>query len=92
MLNRVMKDLKTLTGKNVHHILKSIDSEDIMEVKVNKVKKTFKFAEIDEQEKFRVEFIKEITNIKNNIIGFDDHEDNFNNDELNEILNYLSSC
>ena len=91
MLQRVLNDQKTLTGKNAELILKSIDSSDIMEVKVNDVKKNLKFAKIEEKEKYRIKFIREISNLKNNVLDFYEHEDQFNDDELNDILNYVSS-
>ena len=91
MLQKVIKDPRTLTGKNSKVILEATGEKDIFEIKTSAIKKTLKFKEIEEAEKYRVGFIEEITNIKKKTLGFEDDENQITVDELDEILFYLAT-
>ena len=77
LLQRTIYNQQTITGKNVRLILIEIDDNDILELKVNKVKKSLKFYEIPENNEWKIDLIKELVDIKMNnlVLDFDDRED-----------------
>ena len=58
------------------------------------MKKTFKFAELPGDQEWKVDFIKEIVNLRYNVLFLGDENDDsahFTAEELNEIMNYLAT-
>ena len=78
-----------MTGKNVRFILDKTGEQDIFEVNPLLIKKSLKFNTITEENFWRVNLIKELTNVKQNILALDDHENSLTNEELDEILEYV---
>ena len=67
MLQRVFRNINTITGRNVRHIQDKVGHQhDLLKVRTGWLKSKLKFCEISEEEKWRVGLIKEITNIKQN--------------------------
>ena len=91
LLEKVANDMRTVTGKNIRYILERIGySKNIFEVKVGWLKKNLKFCQIPENEKWRVNFVEEIVNIRQNILKLDQEDDSFlTSDQLSEILDYI---
>ena len=54
------------------------------------MKKTLKFSEILEQDKWKVDFVKEIVEVKQNILQIDNNL--MTTSELDDIMSYLTSC
>ena len=75
-----------MTGKNVRFILDKTGEQDIFGVNPLLIKKSLKFTE---ENFWRVNLIKELTNVKQNILALDDHENALTNEELDEILEYV---
>ena len=98
LLEKVFHDLNTITGQNVRYILEKCDERDIMKINPGQFKKNFKFNELPEDELWKVDIIKEITNINQNILVLnenvrdnDDEEVAFTREELEEIMNFVAT-
>ena len=66
LLQKVLRNINTITGKNVEYI------QYILTVKPNILKCDIKFCEIKTEDKQRAEFIREMTNIKQNVVTLDE--------------------
>ena len=92
LLQKVISDPNTITGKNVRYILDKIGHHnDILTVNPDSLKTKLKFSEIAYADKWRVNFVKEITNIKQNVLTFDQDDSFLTDDQLNDILVYITT-
>ena len=53
-----------MTGKNVRHILDETGKDDIFKVRVSDIKRNFKYFELQEQYKWTVNMIIELTEVE----------------------------
>ena len=61
LLEKVAKDMRTVTGRNIRYIQEKIEfRKDLFKVKVSWLKKNLNFCEIPEKEKWRLNFVEEI--------------------------------
>ena len=88
LLMKVMNNCNTQTGKN---ILFFRDAQDIMKVKTEDINKKVKFCEDDDNYMWKVNLIRELINIKYNILSVSQAEDALTNEDLEEILVYVST-
>ena len=88
------KNVMSVTGQNIRHILTETGSEDILKLKASDIKRKFKFCEIKNEDKWKVDLIKELTNVKQGSAFIDDNEEeNFlSRTEIEDIINYVSTC
>ena len=91
LLQKVLKNCNTLTGKNIRYVLEQTDTENIFDANPKTIKKELKFCEIKEDDAWRVNLVKEMINIKQNILTLDQNEHALSNEELEEILDYVCS-
>ena len=93
LLEAIIHDTRTITGKNIRKILLETDSENILSVDSNKIKSEYKFKEIPKDEKWRISMIEELTNVKQNIfeIGFDDEAEGFTDLEIDSLIHMIST-
>ena len=100
MLERTSKDLNTMTGQNIRHILDKIDATHIFEVNPRELKNSYKFDDLPVEEEWKVNIIKDITDVQHCVSALtkpSDDEDlfdepplvEFTNEELEEILVYV---
>ena len=90
LLEKVMNNVNTLKSRNIRFILDKVNKENIFDVKPAQMKK-WKFFEVRNEDKWRVEFIKEITNLKQNALCLSDDGVDFDADDLEDILKYLAT-
>ena len=83
LLKMIKYDTRSVTGKNVRRITLLAGRELFSEVRKDDIIKVPYFG-IEEKEKWRIDIINEIIEIRNNDIEVP----GFNTDELSEILNY----
>ena len=91
MLYKVFKDVSTITGKNIRYIEELTGNKiDLLKTSIRRLKKSTKFCIPDSHEKWRVNLIKEISNIKQKVLVLENDSSNssLSTDELNEILNF----
>jgi hypothetical protein len=69
--------------------LDKIGGQDIFGVNPLLIKKNLKFNNITEENAWRVNLVKEFTNVKQNILTLDKHENSLTIEELYEILEYV---
>ena len=91
LLQKISNDVSTVTGKNIRYILDKIGHEhDIFTVRPNWLKNNLKFCEIQENDKWRVNFVQEIVNVKQNVLTLDQDDNSFlTNEQLSDILDYI---
>ena len=68
----------SITGKNIRQILAETGQSDIFKININEMKKTFKFNPISDEEQWRVNLIKELTDVRQgalHVVGEDDNQD-----------------
>ena len=95
MLRKAQNDVNTITGKNVRYIQDQIGIYcDLLAVSPSWLKQKLNFCEISNGDRWKVNLIKEVTNIRHSVL-FLEHEDSSEsflaNDQLQEILNFVSS-
>ena len=83
LLRVVEFDTQSVTGRNLRSILLQTDVQDVRNLKPDDVK--VKYRDVPRDEKYRVDFINEILDVKNNQLEVN----GFHDDELQEILQHL---
>ena len=93
LLLQMSKDnLETVTGRNIRYILTELNQEDIFKIKKSYIKKNLKFAPAAEEDDWKIEFVKEITNVKQNVLHVEGNDHGqFTTEELDELVNYLTT-
>ena len=88
-----------MTGQNIRQVLDQTENSDIFKINLNCLKKEFKFKELPAEDIWKVKMMKEITDLKQNVLVLDNSDENddtevdkFTTDELNEIMEYLATC
>ena len=89
LVEKVLRNCNTLTGQNVRFVLDKTGTEDIFKVNVTKVRNDLEFCKTKQEDEWRLNFVKEIVNIKNNNLNLDQNENNLTTEELEEILEYI---
>ena len=84
-----MQNVNTITGRNVRHVLDATGNSDIFSIKIDDVKKCHKFCETPEDDKWKIDFVKEIVNIGQNVFELD--KNLMTKEELSDILVYLTT-
>ena len=78
-----------MTGRNMRIVLDKTGGQDIFKINPLNIKKNLKFNTISEENAWRVNLVKELTNVKQNTLSLDEHENPLTNEELDEILDYV---
>ena len=89
LVEKVSRNCNTLTGRNIRYVLDKLNAEDIFKVNPDSVKTEFQFAKISEENSWRVNFVKELVNLKQKVLQLDPDTNTLSEDELEEILNYI---
>ena len=95
MLRKVLDNVNTVTGKNARFIQERIGTYDsLLNINTKQLKSKLKFCPIENADVWKVNLIREITNINHSILQIEptDESDIFlTKDQLKEIVNYVSS-
>ena len=93
MLQKVLRNVQTVTGRNVRHIQNKVgQSCDLLKASDGWIKSKVRFCEISSSEMWRVNMIREITNINQNVLMFNCDEENFlSRDQLQDIVDFIST-
>ena len=96
LLEKIKMDLNTMTGQNIRYILEQSGERNIFKIKPKEFKNKFKFAELPADETWKTNLIRELTDIKHSVyVLTSDGEEaieepiEFNQDELDEIMDYV---
>jgi hypothetical protein len=84
--------VETITGKNIRYILTELNEQDIFQVKKGTVKKEYKFAKTQPEDEWKIPLVKELTDIHQGVLFVpDDDNGQFSEEELTEILEYVTT-
>ena len=89
LFQKVKDNVNTVTGKNIAVVLNATAYDNIEEVDVNEMKKKVEFCQILDEDRWRVNFVKEIVNLQYNVLVLNEDEQALDTDELNEILDFI---
>ena len=89
LLNRSMKNVNTVTCRNIHYILKETGESDILSVNIGQLKKNYHFVQINPDDAWKIDFVREITNVKQNVLEIDQNQ--MTVEELSDIVDYLTT-
>ena len=91
LLEKIKDNTNTITGKNIAHIFGN-NKVDIFNINLSKFKKSLEFSHSDENNIWKINSIKELTNIKKGIMTVE-----FNNgetlkyEEIEELVHYIAT-
>ena len=92
LFQKVRNNVNTVTGKNIHFVQQATGYDTVEDINIIQVKKTMKFCEVNDNDAWKADFIKEIVNVKQNVLFFDDDSDAFlETEDLDFIIDYLST-
>ena len=89
LFQKYRKNLQTVTGRNIDFVQKQVKHSDICSMKIKDVKKSYKFCEVFSEDTWKVSFVQEITNIKQNILHLEASDNQFGIEELDDIINFI---
>ena len=89
LLNRSMKNVNTVTCRNIHYILKETGESDILTVNIGQLKKNYHFVQMNPDDAWKIDFVREITNVKQNVLEIDQNQ--MTDEELSDIVDYLTT-
>ena len=89
LLQEVVDKCSTLTGRNIRKVVKITGVENIRDINPNLIWENIKFCELKKEEAWRVPLIKELTNLRVNLLTLDQTNEALTNDELEDILEYV---
>ena len=67
----IKNNTQTITGRNIKLILNELDKRCIEKVTIEEVKSKIRLKELPEEEMWKIHLIKELTNVKQNILFID---------------------
>ena len=93
LLETIKNNTQTITGRNIKLILQEMDVRNLEQIKYEDIKIKIKLSELKENENWKIESIKELTNIKhkNMYIINENGEDFFTDKELEFMINDLAT-
>ena len=90
LFQRCKDNVMTVTGKNLRLIAEEVPNCDIMTTSVANFKKSVKFCELRDEDTWKVKFVKEMVNLKQNALQLNtDEDEEFTHEELDDIINYI---
>ena len=92
LLEKIKDDANTITGKNVKLILGN-ENKDIFKVNINELAKNIKLCQPEETNRWKINIIKELTQVKMNLLSVTfENEATFNKDEIQDMIDYVATC
>ena len=88
-LEKVSRNVNTVTGRNIRYILdKTEDRYDVFSLTQTVMKKYLKFCEIMDEDKWRVNMLREITNIRQGVLQL--NGESLSDDEFDQLVEFIS--
>ena len=93
LLELIRNDKETITGKNIDIILRETEYNDIMDVNPNHLKQKLVFKELENENKWKVGIIKELTEVKQNnlVIEFNDETEKLTRKEIQALIDFIAT-
>ena len=76
----------SVTGKNIRHMKHETGHTDIFKVKVNDLQRSFRFSNIRKDDQWKVNLIKELTDVKQGSICLENDENLLSKQDIEEII------
>ena len=64
LLSLTKQNVLSITGQNIRQVLAENGETDILKIDIKKIKKTFKFNEISDEEKWKIKLIKKLADVR----------------------------
>ena len=79
LVEQIHQDTRTITGRNIRYILNKTNGVDIFSMNSQNLKHEHKFASLQPEYEWRIQFIKELTNLKVGSLQLSstDHDDDY---------------
>ena len=90
VLQKVMHNKNTLTGKNVHYVLSELKKSEISEISPADLR-NHQYCPISEENKWRIDILKELTDVKKKVLTVGDDDTFFSDDEITDVINYVAT-
>ena len=93
MFNMIRDNVSTTTGRNVRHI-EDLFQCDILRIDDKLIKTKLFFHQIPDAKAWRINLIKEITDVQQNVLSINNEDTNSNilsTVELQDIIDFISS-
>ena len=91
LLHLIKNNTDTITGRNIREILNLTNETNIFNVKASQIKE-HKFSEIPIGEEWRINFVKELTNIKmKNMSVCFENGDELSKEEINDMIFFITT-
>ena len=84
ILKYVKSDVRSINGSNIRNILLLTEKDTFADISKHDIRK-LTYHKIDTEDQWKIGFIREITEIKNDQLNLNE----FTKEELNDILEYL---
>ena len=93
LLETTINDTRTITGKNVRKILLETGTFDILSIDTNELKRSFQYKQIPDEEKWRINILKELVNTKqgNLEIIFDEETEKLTAEEIDNMIHIITT-
>ena len=93
LLELIRNNKETVTGRNIDIILRETDENDIMTIKAKQLKNKMVFKELPAENKWKIDIIKELTNVKQNnlMIEFTDENENLTRKEMQAMIDLAAT-
>ena len=91
IFQKCKENVETVTGRNIRHVLNETNSENILKIKKSELKTKFKFYRIDDDNLWKVKLVKELTDLKQGSVYIENHENMLTRNDIEDIVNFVSS-
>ena len=93
LLELIKNNKETVTGRNIDIILRQTDENDIMTIKAKQLKNKMVFKELPVENKWKIDIIKELTNVKQNnlVIEFTDENEKLTRKEMQAMIDLAAT-
>ena len=88
----IKKDTRTVTGQNIREILILMNSDSIEDINVKDMKRSMNFRPMAEKDKWRLDILKELVNVKHNKLEIDFNDgENFSFNDIDDMINFIAT-
>ena len=88
----IQNDLEKVPGRNVRYFLTGLDQLAKFKLSKSYIKKNLHFAEMAAEDSFKVNFMKESTGLKKNVLFIPENgHGQFTSEEIEDLLNCITT-
>lgn len=92
LLEKIRDDTMTVTGRNIKYICEELEEENISNININSVKKSFQFQAIPKDEEWKIGIVKELTDVKMNKLDISfDNNVSLEEAEIDDLIQWITT-